>query len=88
METTRLGIRLDEIIKAKAEKASVLLGMKSLTEYLVCLMDKDATKVIREHGKITISQNHFEDFIIACEKAGKPNQTLRDAASFTQKMGR
>ncbi len=30
----RLDIRLDEDIKAKAEKASALLGLKSLTEYV------------------------------------------------------
>ncbi len=32
MATARLDIRLDEEIKAKAEKASALLGLKSLTE--------------------------------------------------------
>lgn len=46
MATARIDIRLDEEIKAKAEKASVLLGLKSLTEYVVRLMDEDATHVI------------------------------------------
>jgi uncharacterized protein (DUF1778 family) len=46
MATARLDIRLDEEIKAKAEKASALLGLKSLTEYVVRLMDEDATHVI------------------------------------------
>ena len=38
MATARLDLRLDEEIKAKAEKASALLGLKSLTEYVVRLM--------------------------------------------------
>ena len=42
MATARLDIRLDEDIKVKAEKASALLGLKSLTEYVVRLMDEDA----------------------------------------------
>ena len=46
MATARLDIRLDEEIKAKAEKASALLGLKSLTEYVVRLMDEDASHVI------------------------------------------
>lgn len=87
MGTTRLDMRLDEKIKAKAEKASLLLGMKSLTEYVVRLMDEDATKVIKEHDKITLPQDRFEEFMSACEKAGEPNQALRDAASFAKKMG-
>lgn len=54
MATTRLDIRLDEEIKAKAEKASALLGLKSLTEYMVRLMDEDATQVIEQHESITV----------------------------------
>lgn len=44
MAIARLDIRLDKEIKAKAEKASALLGHKSLTEYVVRLMDEDATQ--------------------------------------------
>jgi len=38
MATTRFDIQLDEGIKVKAEKASVLPGMGSLTEYVVGLI--------------------------------------------------
>jgi uncharacterized protein (DUF1778 family) len=48
MATARLDIRLNEEIKARAEKASALLGLKSLTEYIVRLMDEDSTQVISE----------------------------------------
>lgn len=42
MATARFDMRLDQKIKEKAEKASALLGMRSLTEYVVHLMDEDA----------------------------------------------
>lgn len=87
MATTRLDMRLDEEIKAKAEKASALLGMKSLTEYVVRLMDNDATQVIAEHESITVEDGIFDRFMNACEKAQKPNDALLEAAKFTENQG-
>lgn len=87
MATTRIDIRLDEDIKAKAEKASALLGMKSLTEYVVRLMDEDATQVIAEHESLTVKDSVFDEFIAACDKAAAPNQALLDAVKFTQESG-
>lgn len=87
MATARLDIRLDEEVKAKAEKASALLGLKSLTEYVVRLMDEDATKVIAEHESIVVKDNIFDKFISACEKAKEPNKALNDAVEFTKKNG-
>jgi len=84
MATARLDMRLDEEIKARAEKASALLGMKSLTEYVVRLMDDDATQVIAEHESITVDDNVFDRFMSACEKAQQPNDALRGAAAFTK----
>lgn len=43
--------------------------MKSLTEYVVRLMDNDATQVIAEHESITVENNVFDRFMDACEKA-------------------
>ena len=87
MATTRLDIRLDEEIKAKAEKASALLGLKSLTEYVVRLMDEDATQVIEQHESITVTDSVFDEFMAACEQADAPNQALRDAAEFAEASG-
>ena len=69
MADVRLDIYLDEDIKAKAEKASALLGLKSLTEYIVRLMDEDATQVIAKYESITIEANVFDQFIAACDEA-------------------
>ncbi len=49
MATARLDLRIDEEVKAKAEKASALLGLKSLTEYVVRLMDA-GQKHESQHG--------------------------------------
>jgi uncharacterized protein (DUF1778 family) len=87
MATARLDMRLDEEIKAKAEKASALLGMKSLTEYVVRLMDNDATQVIAEHESITVIGDVFDRFMGACEKVAQPNDALREAAAFTKDQG-
>ncbi|GAB3520860.1 type II toxin-antitoxin system TacA family antitoxin [Photobacterium alginatilyticum] len=87
MATARLDLRLDEDIKAKAEKASALLGLKSLTEYVVRLMDEDSTQVIAEHESITVEDNVFDRFVDACDKAKAPNKALLDAVSFTKEQG-
>jgi len=85
MSMARIDMRLDEKIKAKAEKASALLGMKSLTEYLTHLMNEDAARVIAEHERITLNADAFAQFISACDNAKKPNKALRDAAAFARK---
>ncbi len=87
MATARLDIRLDKDIKAKAEKASALLGLKSLTEYVVGLMDENATQVIAKHERIVLKNNIFDQFVSACEKAKEPNKALINAAEFTKENG-
>lgn len=87
MSMSRLDLRLDQEIKIKAEKASALLGMKSLTEYVVKLMDESATQVIEQYESITVENDIFDHFVEACDKADQPNKALQDAASFTKAQG-
>ena len=87
MATARLDIRLDEEVKAKAEKASALLGLKSLTEYVVRLMDEDASKVVAQHESMTVENDIFDRFMQACDEAKKPNQALLDAAAYAKAQG-
>lgn len=84
MTTARLDMRLNKNIKDKAEKASALLGLKSLTEYIVTLVNTDATKVIAQHESMTLKGDIFDRFIESCEKSEKPNQNLVDALTFTR----
>ncbi len=69
MATARLDMRLDEQIKAKAEKASALLGHKSLTDYVVSILNENATKVIAQYESITVENDVFDRFMDACNKA-------------------
>jgi len=87
MAITRFDMRLDEEIKSKAEKASALLGMKSLTEYVVRLMEQDATQVIAEHESIVVKDDVFDRFMSACEQVNKPNAALLEAAAFSKEQG-
>ena len=84
MSTVRIDMRLNKDIKAKAEKASALLGLKSLTEYVVNLINNDATKVIAQHEAMTLENDIFDRFMESCERSEKPNQNLTDALTFTR----
>ena len=87
MATARLDVRLNEEIKAKAEKASALLGLKSLTEYVVRLIDDNATQVIAQHESITVENDIFDRFMRVCDEVRTPNETLLEAAAYTKKQG-
>ncbi len=84
MATSRIDMRIDESVKAAAEKAAALEGMKSLTEYVVRLIEKDSQRVIKEHESITLEDDLFDRFIQACEAAQAPNQKLREARDLAR----
>jgi len=86
MTTARLDMRLSKDVKAKAEKASALLGLKSITEYIVNLIDENATKVIKQHESITVENDIFDHFMSTCEEIKAPNKALTDAATFTREQ--
>ena len=85
MTTTRLDISLDQTIKSKAEKATALLGFNSLSEYVVSLIDEDASNIIAEHEAIVVESDVFDLFIKACDKANRPSSALLAAKKFTVK---
>jgi uncharacterized protein (DUF1778 family) len=87
MATTRIDMRIDETVKAAAEKAAALEGMKSLTDYIVQLIEKDAQRVIKAHGKIVLKEDVFDRFIQACDAANAPNKKLREAKAFAKRKG-
>jgi len=83
MASEHIEVRVDETIKLRAEKASALLGFKSLNEYVISLIDEDATQVIKEHEVMQIEDSRFDEFMAACDKVQAPNQALIDAAKYT-----
>lgn len=72
MSIDHLDIRLENEIYKKAKKASALLGLASLTEYVVRLIDEDATKIIAEHERITVAEDEFDTFMQACTNITTP----------------
>lgn len=87
MATVRLDMRLDEGVKSAAERAAALKGMKSLTEYVVQLIQQDSQQVIREHESATLKDGVFDRFMVACEQAEAPNAALRNAVVYTEQRG-
>ena len=87
MATSRIDMRIHETVKAAAEKAAALEGMKSLTEYVVRLIEKDSQRIIKEHESITVENDVFDRFILACNTAKAPNQKLRAAKKLAQRKG-
>ena len=87
MATARLDMRLSPDIKAKAEKASALLGVRSLTEYIVRLIDENSTKVIQQYESMTVKNDIFDNFVKICEEVHAPNKKLSDAAALAKEQG-
>jgi uncharacterized protein (DUF1778 family) len=87
MTASRIDMRIDDSVKAAAEKAAALLGMRSLTEYVVRLIEADANRVIREHSSLVLQNDVFDRFMDACEAAPPPNAKLREALEFSKKLG-
>ena len=57
MATSRMDMRIDQSLKEAAEKAAALKGMRSLTEYVVRLIQEDAERVIKEHESMTLQDD-------------------------------
>ena len=87
MSSSRINLRIDYEIKAAAEKAAAILGTKSLTEYIVRLIEKDARRVISEHESIVVREDVFDRFMSACEVADAPNKKLREARDYAKECG-
>ena len=87
MPTTRIDMRIDESVKAAAEKAAALKGMGSLTEYVVRLIEEDSKKVIEAHEAIILKDDVFDRFMAACEAVDQPNDKLKAAVKETKRQG-
>lgn len=88
MANARLEMRLDEAVKAKVERASVLSGSKTVTDYVVKTLSENASEVIEKYESgITLRNSIFDEFWSACEKAEAPNSALIAAAKFSEEKG-
>lgn len=83
----RYEMRIDSVRRATWERAKVLSGFGSLKDYLTHLADLDAEKVIEKHEKMSLTNDVFDMFVVACDNASKPNDALLTASSLAKKQG-
>lgn len=48
---------------------------------------EDANQSTIQHENMTLNDDAFDEFVVACEQAKAPNQALRDAMAFTKEQG-
>lgn len=87
MTVARIHIRIDSEIKAMAKKAAALLGMNSLNEYIMRVIEKDARRIILEHESLVVRDEVFVRFMSACEDAEETSQKLGEARGTAKKCG-
>ncbi|MBV5330463.1 MAG: DUF1778 domain-containing protein, partial [Chlorobium sp.] len=46
-----------------------------------------ATRVITQYGEVSLENDIFDRFVIACEETKKPNAALKEAVAFTREQG-
>ncbi|PCJ46915.1 MAG: hypothetical protein COA74_12745 [Gammaproteobacteria bacterium] len=83
----RYEMRIDSVRRETWERAKTLLGYSTLKDYLTHLADLDAEKVIEKHEKMTLTNDAFDMFFVACENASKPNDALLAASKLASEQG-
>ena len=83
----RIEMRVSSEFKKLAERASILSGERSTTDYITRLVEQDAKKVILQHQSMTVENDMFDQFISACDQATAPNKALERAANKAKMLG-
>lgn len=87
MTNLRINTKIDEKVKKTAQAAAAIRGMKSLTAYVVHLIEKDASRVLKNHEPIKLSNDEFEHFIAVCNSTEGPNRKLLEAGRIVKAQG-
>ena len=80
----RLEIRVPAPIKALIVRAAALEG-RTLTDYVIATLQKDAAEVVREYEILRLSVEDSEAFAAGMLGAPKPKRILRQALARHQK---
>jgi len=83
----RYEMRISSHSRIRWERAKVISGFSTLKDYLTHLADQDAERVIEKHEKMTLSNDVFDRFVNACDKASQPNFALLAAAKSAKEQG-
>ena len=75
---SRLDLRIDQDQKELLERAASLRGL-SLSSYLLSNSIEAATKDIKSHEKLVLSDNDRDLFLSLMENPPEPNQALKSA---------
>jgi len=76
----RFDTRWPEEQKKFFEKASVLGGYRSLSEFVFSAVQQKAEEIVERHEKMILSQKDNEIFIHALLNPPEPNEKLKKAA--------
>lgn len=76
----RLESRLTVEQKQLFERAAVLAGYGSLSDFVIQTVQKRAKRIIKENEEVIASKKDSEIFFNALLNPKKPSKTLRDAA--------
>ena len=76
----RFDTRLSKEQKAFFERAAILGGYRSLTDFVVLTVQKKAKEIIEERERIIASEKDSEIFFDAIANPDKPNKELLSAA--------
>jgi len=80
-QMTRFDARLSQEQKELFERAAILAGFKSLTEFIVSTVQSRAKKIIRDNERIIASEKDMAIFFEALVSPPEPNKALSEALS-------
>ncbi len=84
----RIEMRVDDETKQMAERAAVVLGCSSLTEFITRLIRDQAPKIIKQETTIKLTNTQFDYFMSICEDSTlKPSVPLISAVKRLDKEG-
>ena len=78
-EMARFDTRLSSEQKRFFERAAVIGGYRSLTDFVISTVQEKAKLIITEREKVIVSQRDSEIFFDALLNSEKPNEELSDA---------
>ena len=88
IKAARLEARITEDQKAIFQRAAVLGGHRSLTEFVIQSAQEKADALIREHDVLSLTAKDKRIFVDALLKPPAPNKKLKKAAERYKNMGK
>jgi uncharacterized protein (DUF1778 family) len=85
IEKVRFDIRLPKEQKGFFEYAASLGGFRTLTEFVLSSVHKQAKKIVADHKKNLASKKDREIFFNALMNPEKPNEKLKNAMATYKK---